>query len=141
MFRMGKTIHSSKDCKRCLFIVTKTDIIWSSWKTPEFINYQIWTTYKTFLSLKYLFHFFLSNGCLYVIIMSRPRFRVNLHSIVAWMSRNSFFETGTISEVSVNSNFMDTLKHSSDKFSLVCSRLLDSFNENVLRQRDLDKYF
>ena len=33
---------------------------------------------------------------LYVIIMSRTRFRVNLHSIVAWISRNSLLETGTI---------------------------------------------
>ena len=36
---------------------------------------------------------------LYVIIMSRTRFRVNLHSIVAWMSRNSSLETSAISEV------------------------------------------
>ena len=32
------------------------------------------------------------NMRLYVIIMSRTRFRVNLHSIVAWMSRNSLLE-------------------------------------------------
>ena len=31
--------------------------------------------------------------------MSRTRFRVNPHSIVAWMSRNSFLEAGTKSEV------------------------------------------
>ena len=36
---------------------------------------------------------------LYVLIMSRTRFWVNLHSIFAWMSRNSFLETGAISEV------------------------------------------
>ena len=44
---------------------------------------------------------YLSVRCiwLFVIIMSRTRFRVNLHSIVAWMSRNSFLETGAISEV------------------------------------------
>ena len=36
---------------------------------------------------------------LYVIIMSRKGFRVNLHSIVAWISRNSLLETGAISEV------------------------------------------
>ena len=33
---------------------------------------------------------------LYVLIMSRTRFRVNLHSIFAWMSRNSLLETGAI---------------------------------------------
>ena len=35
-----------------------------------------------------------------VIIISHIRFRVNLHSIVAWVPRNSLLETGTISEVS-----------------------------------------
>ena len=29
----------------------------------------------------------------------------------------------------------------SNKFSLLCCRFLDSFNENVHHQRDLDKYF
>ena len=37
---------------------------------------------------------------LYVINMSRTRFSVNLHSIVAWLLRNSSLETGAISEVS-----------------------------------------
>ena len=36
---------------------------------------------------------------LYVLIMSRTRFRVNPHSIVAWMSRNSLLETAAKSEV------------------------------------------
>ena len=36
--------------------------------------------------------------CLYVIIMSRTRFRVNPHSIVARMSRNSLLEAGGKSE-------------------------------------------
>ena len=36
---------------------------------------------------------------LYVLIMSRTRFRVNPHSIVAWMSRNFLLEAGTKSEV------------------------------------------
>ena len=38
---------------------------------------------------------------LYVIIMSRTCFGVNLHAIVGLMSRNSLLETGTISEVYV----------------------------------------
>ena len=41
----------------------------------------------------------LSEVWLYVLVMSRMRFRVNLHSIVAWMSRNSLLETGAISEI------------------------------------------
>ena len=32
---------------------------------------------------------------LYVFVMSHMRFRVNPHSIVAWMSRNSLLEAGT----------------------------------------------
>ena len=36
---------------------------------------------------------------LYVLAMSRTRFGVNPHSIVAWMSRNSLLETGAKSEV------------------------------------------
>ena len=36
---------------------------------------------------------------LYVIIMSRTRFRMNLHSNVAWNSRNSLLETGVKSQV------------------------------------------
>ena len=36
---------------------------------------------------------------LYVLIMSRRRFRENPHSIVAWMSRNSLLKTGTKFEV------------------------------------------
>ena len=46
---------------------------------------------------------YLSVRCilLYVLVMSRTRFRVNPHSIVVWMSRNSLLEAGTKSEVSV----------------------------------------
>ena len=36
---------------------------------------------------------------LYVLIMSRTRFRVNPYSIVAWISRNSLLEAGAISKV------------------------------------------
>ena len=37
--------------------------------------------------------------CLILIIMSRTRFRVNPHSIVAYMSRNSLLEAGVKSKV------------------------------------------
>ena len=39
------------------------------------------------------------NYCLYVLIMPRSCFRINPHSLVAWMSRTSSLETGAISEV------------------------------------------
>ena len=51
--------------KRCLFVVSKIYIIRSNRRTPEFIIYQLWTSYKIFLSLKYLFHFF---GWLYFFV-------------------------------------------------------------------------
>ena len=38
---------------------------------------------------------------LYVLVMSRTRFRVNPRSIVAGMIRNSLLETGVKSEVQV----------------------------------------
>ena len=38
---------------------------------------------------------------LYVFIMSHTHFRVNLHSVVTWMWRNSLIETGAISGVKV----------------------------------------
>ena len=36
---------------------------------------------------------------LFVLVMSRTRFRVNSHSIMAWMPRNSLLEAGPKSEV------------------------------------------
>ena len=39
------------------------------------------------------------NFSLYVLAMSRTRFRVNPHSVVAWMSRNFLLEAGAKSEV------------------------------------------
>ena len=53
------------------------------------------------LAMIELFCEYLSGRCiwLYVIIMSRKGLRVNLHSIVAWMSKNSLLKTGAISEV------------------------------------------
>ena len=37
---------------------------------------------------------------LYVLIISRTRFRVNPHSIIAWMARNSLLEAGAMVECS-----------------------------------------
>ena len=66
MFSKYKTKHSSKDCKPCLFVDSEIGIIWSSQTMPEFINYKLWTSYKTFRNLKYLFHFFLPSGWLHL---------------------------------------------------------------------------
>ena len=50
---------------------------------------------------------YISNINLFVLVMSHMCFRVNPHSIVAWMSRNSLLEAGAKSEVErlkLNSN-------------------------------------
>ena len=72
---------------------------------------------------------YLSVRCiwLYVFIMSRTRFRVNPHSIVAWMSRNSLLEAGAKSEGEVTATHTlkrvrDMIKtysqmHRTDKYS------------------------
>ena len=44
---------------------------------------------------------------LYVLVMSRTRFRVNPHSIVAWMSRNSLLEAGAKSEGEVTATGLE----------------------------------
>ena len=60
-------VCSSKP-NRWLFIISKIDIIWSIRTMPEFINFQLWTTYKIFLSLKYLFRFFLTSWWLHFLL-------------------------------------------------------------------------
>ena len=49
----------------------------------------------------YEFIFCYIKDWLYVLVVLRTRFRVNPHSIVAWMSRNSLLEAGAKSEVTV----------------------------------------
>ena len=45
---------------------------------------------------------YLSTPCIWLyVFMPRAHFRVNLHSIVAWMAGNSLLETGEISEIQV----------------------------------------
>ena len=89
--------RSSKNCKSCLLNFSKLGIIWCSQTTSKFVSCQFWTSYKAFLSLKYLFHLFSyqwlialidksTEEKLEVIIISHTYFRVNLHSIVASMS-------------------------------------------------------
>ena len=51
------------------------------------------------------------NMLLYVLIMSRTHFRLNLHSIVAWMLRNSFLKAGVISGSLSDYNGTQTYNH------------------------------
>ena len=62
---------------------------------------------------------------LYVLIMSRTRFRVNPHSIVAWISRNSLLETGAKSEVLSDCNGTRTHNHIFPHISLTFETRLD----------------
>ena len=48
---------------------------------------------------------------LYVLVMSRKRFRVNPHSIVAWTSTNSLLKEGAKSEVLSDCNWTRTNNH------------------------------
>ena len=57
--------------------------------------------------------------------MSSTRFGVNLHSLVAWMSRNSLLETGTISWSLSDSNGILTHKH------LVRKRTLNHYTNHI----------
>ena len=51
---------------------------------------------------------YLSVWCIWLyVVMSHTSFTVNLHSIVSWMSRNSFLEAGAISEVKVTATWFD----------------------------------
>ena len=50
---------------------------------------------------------------LYVLVMSRTHFRVNPHSIFAWMSRNSLLKTGATSDMTRTYSQM----HRTDKYS------------------------
>ena len=49
---------------------------------------------------------------LYVLVMSRTRFRVNSHSIVALMSRNSLLKAGAKSEVKLTCQFGQIMAYS-----------------------------
>ena len=68
----------------------------------ESLNNQLWLVSGFVLFRKYLqrpLKIINIINWLYVIIMSLTRFRVNLHSMVAWISKNSLLETGAIPEV------------------------------------------
>ena len=60
---------------------------------------------------------YLSVRCiwLYVLIISSTRFRVNLHSIAMWISRNSLLETGAISVRNMVITYSQMLR--TDKYS------------------------
>ena len=70
--------------------------------------------------------------CMYlVLVMSRTRFRVNPHSIVAWMSRNSLLEAGAKSEALLFYTFLwEPPKFGSVKASNLSSTFLNRKRQN-----------
>ena len=54
------SLRCSKDCNRCLFVVSKIDILWSSWRTASSLNINFEQVIKPFLVLNIYFTFFLS---------------------------------------------------------------------------------
>ena len=86
-----------------IFIISDTNYrhILLSWLRYCFMSLQD-TLYRTFF-FHLLFSVSLRSASFtvwpYVIFMSRTRFRMNPHSIVAWLSRNSMLEAGRKSEV------------------------------------------
>ena len=86
----------------------------SSAKNDNFWKYSFcstiygisWKSCILFLRFQTIFpNFWISNhainfkSCNIIIIRSQMHFRVNPHSIITWMSRNSLLEAGTKSEV------------------------------------------
>ena len=69
--------HSSKYSNRCLFIVSKLDIIWSSWKTRELnfkqvFSFLVWNIYFTFFLSVVDWTFYKSN-CILLLCHVRVR--------------------------------------------------------------------
>ena len=92
--------------------------LWFFQRFPNFWSFKSFgcswdNLYTTFFIMDFKFRFTCSESDLYqnirkfrnimtrlyVLIISCMHFRVNPHSIVAWMSRNSLLETGAKSEV------------------------------------------
>ena len=81
--------------------------IWNS-PTHSMFDPKNWTTSSTQINITVYCGYIQNNLIfqnnlnrnitLYVLVMSRTRFRVNPHSIVAWISRNSLLEAGAKSE-------------------------------------------
>ena len=60
----------------------------------------------------------------YVSIMSHTGFRVNLHPIIAWISRNLLLETGVISEVTATGCEPATTEFKNENFGQMVACLL-----------------
>ena len=109
----AKQMQAVSKRKRCLFIISKIDIIWSSWTKSKFINYQLWTSHKIFLSLKYLFHFFPTSCWLHLFTKY-------------WRVTSCKYSRSNIVRTS---------------FLWYVAGFSTPTKENVLCQRDLDKHF
>ena len=78
----------------------------------EFILHNNFWHETVFNWKKWSHKYFLNNEkSLYALIMSHTRFRLNLYSVVAWISRSSLLETVMISEISSDCNGIRTYNH------------------------------
>ena len=90
--------------------------------------------YKWFYLFLFSYLFLLKQAFswLYVLIMSRTCFRVNLHSTIPWISRNALLKTGAISKVKLSGCGFESfcsylgswfLKFSNGIMCEICSKL------------------
>ena len=75
--------------------------------------------HHTTISFRHLSYTFVY--CLYVLIISSTRFRLNPHSIVAWMSRNSLHDIWGLSDC----NGTQTQKHIVQRLTLNSSIFIE----------------
>ena len=65
--------------------------------------------------------------------MSRKSFRVNVHSLLTWMSRNSFLQTGAISEIPITSEICE--------FESCCSHLDTQYSKRKFVEDSVTKSY
>ena len=122
---MRKTKHSSKSCNLLIIIlqqVIKPFLVWNIYFT-FFLSVVNCTFYNNTIE----------SNCILLHVTHPFQSEYTLSSFITscWKQVQylEFKWTVTLCKHSLS-------KHSAKKFSLLCSRLLDSFNENVLRTRD-----
>ena len=121
---MRKTKHSSKNCNLLIIIlqqVIKPFLVWNI----SIFSYQ-WSIAPFTITLLRVTVY-----CYHVTHPFQSEYTLSSFITSCWKQVQylEFKWTVTLCKHSLS-------KHSAKKFSLLCSRLLDSFNENVLRTRD-----
>ena len=100
MFNILNSRNTGRNQKQNLWLTCTCQV---SCVRPNFIQQSEWYVGCLFARIKLQ----TKSYYLYVLIMSRTRFRVNPHPIVARMSRYSLLETDAITEVSVTATGLE----------------------------------